>query len=373
MFYRILKKLHLAKHCFYLFVDRKKGKTILSISEEQAAEFLTSKCYDVHSSSIRENPRVIESENDLDIIIPAYNSEKYIDACIASVLTQKTFYKYRIIVIDDGSTDKTFEILKRYSDNEKIKIIHQNNKGLSGARNTGLEYIKSRYVMFIDSDDLLEQGAIENLLNCAYNNHADSVEGAYAFISANGKIKWIKAHKTGSMDANAEYYGFAWGKIYSSKLFESIQFPELYWYEDSMCRQILFPLQKKSYGIDKVVYKYRENKNGISHKSRTNEKAIETLWITFALYKDRKCLKLQDTQEYYDYLLKLLVLTYERTYQLENEIQKNIFVAFSGFLNNNFKEYNTENMLLKNLEYAVRNLDFGLYSFFSKCFSYNDL
>lgn len=373
MFFKVLKKLHLGKYYFSFFSKKKKGKTILSISQEQAIDFLNTKCYDVRSSSIRENKNVIEYENDLDIIIPAYNAENYICECIDSVLAQKTDYSYRIIVIDDGSKDKTFEILKRYSKNEKIKIIHQDNRGLSGARNTGLEYIKSRYVMFIDSDDLLEQDAIENLLSCAYKNKADSVEGAYEFISAKGKIKWIKSHKNGNMDAKKEYYGFAWGKIYNSKLFETIKFPEVYWYEDSVCRQILFPMQKKSYGIDKVVYKYRENKNGISHKSRTNDKAIESLWITLALYEDRKYLKLKNTQEYYDYLLKLLVLTYERTSQLGDEIQKNIFAVFAGFLNDNFKLYNTENILLKNLEYAVRNMDFGLYIFFSKCFSYNDL
>lgn len=373
MFFRVLKKLRLGKYCFSFLGEKKKGKTILSINPKQAMDFLNSKCYDVHSSSIKKNKNDIVCERDLDIIIPAYNAEKYIEECIASVLSQKTSYTYRIIVIDDGSKDKTFEILEKYSDNDKIEIIHQNNRGLSGARNTGLEYIKSRYVMFVDADDLLEQDSIENLLSCAYKNKADSVEGAYEFMSAKGKRKWIKVHKNGSMDAEKEYYGFAWGKIYSSKLFEMIQFPELYWYEDSVCRQILFPMQKKSYGIDKVVYRYRENKNGISHKSRTNEKAIESLWITFALYEDRKCLKLQNTQEYYDYLLKLLVLTYERTWQLGNKIQKNIFVAFSEFLNSNFNGYNTENTLLKNLEYAVKNLDYGAYIFFSKCFSYNDL
>ena len=76
---------------------------------------------------------------DLQIIIPAYNAEKYIEKCLNSILSQKTQYTYVITVINDGSTDETSQILSKYLDDEHVDIISQSNKGFSEARNRGLK------------------------------------------------------------------------------------------------------------------------------------------------------------------------------------------------------------------------------------------
>ena len=99
----------------------------------------------------------------VSIIIPAYNVEKYILKCINSLLEQ-TEKEIEIIIVDDGSKDKTNlivkEIIKKHAN---IVLIEQGNKGVSAARNAGLQNAKGKYTMFIDADDWLEKDAIENL------------------------------------------------------------------------------------------------------------------------------------------------------------------------------------------------------------------
>ncbi|MCD7836147.1 MAG: glycosyltransferase, partial [Lachnospiraceae bacterium] len=124
---------------------------------------------------------------DLDIIVPCYNVEKYIRVCLESILKRETKFSYRIIAVDDGSTDCTGNILDEYKNRGEILVIHQKNQGFSGARNTGLNFVNSQYVMFIDSDDYLPEGAIERMMVCAFQLGADIVQGAYTNIDEQGK------------------------------------------------------------------------------------------------------------------------------------------------------------------------------------------
>ena len=127
--------------------------------------------------------RKISQTFDLDIIVPCYNVENQVENCIDSLITQKTKYNFRIILIDDGSTDKTGKIIDSYVYNPTIKIIHQKNRGHSGARNSGLNIIDAKYVMFVDSDDkLCSENAVQKLLDCAYQYNADIVEGGNFYL-----------------------------------------------------------------------------------------------------------------------------------------------------------------------------------------------
>lgn len=107
----------------------------------------------------------------ISIIIPAYNVENYIDESIQSVLNQ-TILPDEIIIINDGSTDKTFDKLKNYSLNDLVTVVHTHNMGQGLARNKGIELSKSEYIYFFDSDDLLEKNFIERMRDNInkYNN-----------------------------------------------------------------------------------------------------------------------------------------------------------------------------------------------------------
>ena len=101
----------------------------------------------------------------VSIIIPAFNVETYIKRAIESCINQ-TYTNIEIIIIDDGSTDDTFHIIKKYAlIDSRIKVISQNNKGVSNARNSGIKNVKGDYVCFLDSDDWLENNAIETFIN----------------------------------------------------------------------------------------------------------------------------------------------------------------------------------------------------------------
>ena len=96
----------------------------------------------------------------LSIIIPAYNAEAYLPQCLDSILAQE-HQGCEVIVVDDGSTDGTAALLERYPD---VKVIHQENHGMSTARNRGLDEARGEYILFVDSDDLLTAGALETLV-----------------------------------------------------------------------------------------------------------------------------------------------------------------------------------------------------------------
>ena len=107
------------------------------------------------------------------IIIPVYNAEKYLPKCIDSLIKQ-TFKKFEIICINDGSSDKSLNILKRYATNDtRIKIFTQKNSGPAVARNLGLEKAQGKYLWFIDADDWIEEKACEILNNIINKNSPD--------------------------------------------------------------------------------------------------------------------------------------------------------------------------------------------------------
>ena len=127
----------------------------------------------------------------VSIILPVYNVEKYLEECIESAINQ-TLNDIEIIAVNDGSTDSSIDILKKYEEKYNfVKVITQENKGLSGARNTGLREAKGEYVYFLDSDDYIELNAMEYCYNLAVDNKLDIITfDATSFVDKdyNGKI-----------------------------------------------------------------------------------------------------------------------------------------------------------------------------------------
>ena len=130
----------------------------------------------------------------ISVIIPVYNVEKFIEQSIKSVLNQ-TYKNLEIILVDDGSTDSSGSICDEYSKKDKrIKVIHQDNKGLSGARNSGLDIATGKYIMFLDSDDYFENNSCEILYSEIEKKQADYVIGNYIHTKYNGE-KWKEPFK----------------------------------------------------------------------------------------------------------------------------------------------------------------------------------
>ena len=112
----------------------------------------------------------------VSVIVPVYNVEKFINRCVDSILSQ-TFKDFELILINDGSKDKSLEIIEKYRVDKRVRIFTQKNQGPAVARNFGISVAKGSYIMFIDSDDYIDPDYIETYYNKIKNCHYDVVVG----------------------------------------------------------------------------------------------------------------------------------------------------------------------------------------------------
>lgn len=344
--------------CLYPFT-----KSIINFSALEAREILEENCPNPQSSSLHSNTICTTSDYDLTIIVPCYNAELYVKDCIESILLQDTTYIYKVLLIDDGSTDETGKIIDTFSDNENVSIIHQENKGISNARNQGLMYIASTYVMFIDSDDALTPNAIQVLLDAAYKNNADIVEGSHYRLYENTLIKSVTHENKLIQNYDNELIGMPWGKVYKSILFRNIVFPEKCSFEDSICSFLLYPQASKIVTVSDYVYVYRINIQSFTHSSSKRFRSIDTIWITELMLKEHSLLKLKEDSQYSNKIIKQMVLNYNRLKKLPEEIQVAAFVytcdLFEKYCSN--LSFEKKDVFFVN---ALRNYDYKKYKLF---------
>ena len=254
-------------------------------------------------------------EYDLMIIVPVYNTEAYLDECMRSLVKQETKYLYKIVVIDDGSTDCSGEILDNYSESPKVKIVHKENSGIAGARNTALREICGRYIMFVDSDDILPNNAVEMLMDAAVEKNADLVEGTYIeFNSAQSIESGLQAEQA---------TGYPWGKVISAEKMFDLCFPVGYQYEDTIISTLLFPNCNVVCSIPDTVYYYRKNDTSVTATLYKKKEAIDTCYMTFYCFKEsiKRGYKIN-----LDDFLRQVRLNWLRTQRLPVEIQRAAFV-----------------------------------------------
>lgn len=202
------------------------------------------------------------------MIVPAYNVEKYIVNCLESILQQSVSFDYEVIVVNDGSTDTTASLLENYKHRKGLRIIHQENRGLSAARNTGIACSKGEYLCFVDSDDELPEDSLECLMTLALQKHAKLVVGSYERCLRNGTVLYTKLLRNEQVTENT-LPGYAWGKVFHYSVFMNLRFPEGYWFEDTIMAQIVHKLCKDSaYSTSHICYKYYSNKTGILHRNK---------------------------------------------------------------------------------------------------------
>lgn len=350
LLYLFLKKTKLNKGLYRLCKAKSREQIPIGFKEVEKAQILLNTLHaDPHNSCICQNLVAATPQYDLQIIVPAYNVEKYIKECLDSVLSQDTSFSYIVKVINDGSTDGTPKILGFYQKNNRIEIIHQKNKGFSGARNTGLKEINARYLMFLDSDDRLAPGAIEALMTMAQETDADIVEGAS--LKFFGAVVTKRYTHSDEKQASANnLYGFAWGKVYKADLFAHIQFPEGYWFEDTLCALILHPLAKKISTTSHCVYCYRTNFKGISRTFRGKPKCLDSYYICEQLLADRAKLGLPMDEKFLHEIVYQFRLNSNRISSLKREdVDKAVFIQQSALIRQYFPYVSARNELIESL------------------------
>lgn len=310
--------------------------------------------------------RIVSEEYDLQVIVPAYNVEAYIEECLNSILNQQTKYKILIIVINDGSTDNTGEILKKYQNIDNIKIINQKNQGISEARNRGLEEIRAKYIMFVDSDDILLPNSIEKMLNRGFEDNLDIVEGSFKRYYLGKVFEGSKHNFVKKSDSiKTGLFGFPWGKIIKSNIFERLKFPLKYNYEDSIFAWLIYP-KKYSVGLlDEEVYLYRVNQKSISYYLKENRRSIETFYIMEEMIKNGlNFYNINIDKNLYLNFLGQVRLNYNRTINCPEKIRKAIFYKTKFLLENYFSELDIpKNFIDKELVKSLKNNNYGKYKF----------
>ena len=215
------------------------------------------------------------------ICISVYNAEKYITRCIDSVLAQKSI-NYDIILVNDGSTDKTLNILNDYKElhRSKIKLITQKNKGLAQGRHTGVINSTGDYIVFLDADDCLFNNAIAELNHCAKKLNPDIIE--YKSERSGNVISSNYSNFVDSCFYLKEYFEtgsiqpMLWLRAYKRELFDDKTFPEMFTNnEDIFAFPCLLHKANTVFILDKVLHKYNDdNEDSIMNFVLSNNDSV---------------------------------------------------------------------------------------------------
>lgn len=212
----------------------------------------------------------------ISVIVPIYNVEKYLNKCIDSLLIQ-TYKALEIILVDDGSPDNCGKICDEYAEKDnRIKVIHKENGGLSDARNAGIEISTGEYIFFVDSDDYIE----ENMIDCMYQkiteDCSDMVVCDMKYVYEDSGLLREQSHYSESSMVLSAYDFFkaiffnhieAAAKLYKSELFKEIRFPKGKVCEDLFVTPIIADKCNSISYIPKSMYCYRIHHQSIMRSS----------------------------------------------------------------------------------------------------------
>lgn len=350
---KILKKFGISRLLLPL-ADALTSRETLALTEAECLQTLQSAHADGGKTALWDEPLPqAEGAYQLDIIVPAYNAEATLGECMRSILEQETAYAFRVILVDDGSTDGTAALADEYAARDNVLVLHQADGGAASARNSGIRRSGAPYLMFMDADDRLASGAIERLMACAQAHDADVAEGGYFNFRADG-YRRAHPHRAGQMRP-MEAYGMPWGKVMRRRLFEKAGFPEGYGFEDSALHQLVLPEAETCFGVSETAVERRLVASSAGHISRGNARSIDTIWVTRRLMRDRETLGLRVDQAYYEYLLDMAALSQFRLEGLDETIRQAAFGVFAGWITEKCAGFSTQRKQKRTLEAALRN------------------
>ncbi len=215
----------------------------------------------------------------ITIVVPIYNMQEYLKRCVDSIISQ-TYSNIEILLIDDGSTDKSKEICDEYSKiDNRIRVFHKPNGGLSDAKNYGLKKATGTYVTFVDSDDWIEPDMYKKMLFEMNKTNSDIVIcGRYIDYENGNSKKWFNRDKLimngdESLIYLNSFYNFdmaSWDKLYKKDLFRNIEFPYGKKCEDAYTTYLLFSRCNRVTYIPECYYHYYQRNGSISRGKTIN-------------------------------------------------------------------------------------------------------
>ena len=210
----------------------------------------------------------------ISVIIPVYNVEAYLDACVRSVVNQ-TYTELEILLVDDGSTDRSGALCDVWAARDaRIRVIHKANGGLSDARNAGLEAARGAYIAFVDSDDRIAETMLEELCSALERAHAGIAECGYTQFEAEtepafregagGALRSFEAEEAlAQLLDGAALQVVVWNKLYRGELFRTLRFEVGKLHEDVFFTYQAFGLCGRAAKTEAVLYGYRQRSGSI--------------------------------------------------------------------------------------------------------------
>lgn len=370
---KIAKRLRLAELCYHIesFVCsfRKCSTNKLPKDVPSALHVLHSYSPDPDNSCIQKHEFSVP-DYDVEVIVPCYNVERYVCQCLDSIISQQTHYSFFVTIVNDGSTDSTRSNLAKYEHLPNVMVIDQPNAGFSGARNAGIRQAHGRYLLFVDSDDILVPGAIDSLMHMAEKTKADIVDGGFRrFADNEGDFSSIPGlayiydiiqhdNNLPQSEDTRQTNGFICGKLISRNLFNNVEFPLGYWFEDSIYCMIIEPMSRRNASVATQVFRYRMRRGSISHIFTDKPKAIDNLYITLRLLCDRKTLGIDFDQRQYDMMLRQMFMNTWCVMWLPKDVAYAVFVIQRELINERLSNWHTDNIKLQHIERFIRQNDF---------------
>lgn len=294
---------------------------------------------------------------EVSIIVPVYNVEKYLAKCIDSILNQN-FFKFELLLIDDGSTDNSANLCKKYEkDDVRIRYFHKENGGLSDTRNFGLKQAKGKFVVFVDSDDYLDKDYLKDLYFNIIKYNADVSIVGFNIVTDNGnKIMTCDLNEPNNITLLSGRqlieYTFekenslpnivSWNKIYKRSLFKNLKFEKGRFYEDEYIFVPLFWNVKKIGLVRKNLYNYVKREGSITSSQLTIKKIkdVRDLYLSrFKFFKSKdKDLYFKCVDMYKSWIIEIMS-------ENANNLQKEV----KSTLQHDFRTYKSKKLKLRNI------------------------
>lgn len=313
----------------------------------------------------------------VSVVVPIYNVEGYIEKCINSLLNQ-TIQDIEIILVDDGSTDNSGNIAKKYADENpnKIKYYRKENGGLSDARNYGIPYATGEYIAFLDSDDYIDNIAYEEMYNKAIEENSDYVECDFIWEYPNKSKIDKQDYYFGKREMFINVRVVAWNKLIKKEIITSnnIKFPKGLRYEDVEFTYKLIPYLNRTSYVNKPFVHYVQRENSIANnQNEKNAEIFEVLNNVIEYYKEQKLYTEYEEELEYIYARYSLCSSLKRICKIPDVKVRDNLVEFTwNNLNEKFPNWNNNKILWKNQTFkdlymmSVNSVTYKIYSYILK-------
>ena len=234
----------------------------------------------------------------VSICMPVYNVGRYLNQCLESI-SQQTFRDFEVIMVDNGSTDNSFEICQEYVFRDsRFKLYHQSNFGVATARNTCLKHMYGEFVAWIDGDDWVEKDYLETLVNLQTNTNADIIHMGFKsyrndnmyvadFKTLYGKFNYNLPKKVAISDVFVRKYGIitVWGDLVNAQLYKGFVFSEDNTFEDTGNKFKLYLQANDIVLSDQAKYIYRVHVESLTQNIMRDTSELKRIKMTISNYE----------------------------------------------------------------------------------------